>query len=243
MHEILGHDHGFLSHIRIQATLTLSQTFAGGFGIQVTAIVTLAIDLDAANNGFGGPDHAVLFDMWACPVLTGPPVPDLGKTPSFELGGIDVNASVHWKVVLLQPGGRLVAACMPQPTHSPGVSPLRPEMASGSWNARADTIVRLPLPGVDKQRLLSSGWSVSRFQHHKVPGHNQGAGHRPVTPCEVNHQRRLLVGVHGVCHGGCLVLKSCPPYEQLYPLCVRSSYLIIIGGLTAAAVLRAGARR
>jgi hypothetical protein len=28
------------------------------------------------------------------------------------------------------------------------------------------------------------------------------------------------VGVQGVCHGGCLVFKSCPPYEQLYPFCV-----------------------
>jgi hypothetical protein len=88
---------GFMSHIRIQATLDLAIKFSGGFGIKVTAVVTLAIDLDAANNGIGGPDHAVLFDMMARPVLTGPPIDPAG-TPSFELGGIEIGASLHWRV-------------------------------------------------------------------------------------------------------------------------------------------------
>jgi hypothetical protein len=88
---------GFLSHIRIQATLVMSTTFAGGFGLRITAVVTLAIDLDPGNNGIGGPDHAVLLDLKATPVITGPPCDHKG-TPSFELGGTRVAASVYWKV-------------------------------------------------------------------------------------------------------------------------------------------------
>jgi hypothetical protein len=86
-----------LSNIRIAAEITLDHKFGGGFGISVKAKAFLAIDLDAANNGIGGADHAVLFDLRACPVLTGPNLPGT-NIPSFELGGLQLDASVFYQV-------------------------------------------------------------------------------------------------------------------------------------------------
>jgi hypothetical protein len=90
---------GFLSNIRIQATLVMSTTFAGGFRLEITATVTLAIDLDPGDNGVGGADHAVLLDLLATPIIKGPPcyLPD--GPPTFQLGGIKFAASVYWKVL------------------------------------------------------------------------------------------------------------------------------------------------
>jgi hypothetical protein len=91
-----------LSNIRIAAAITLDHKFGGGFGISVKAEALLAIDLDAANDGIGGADHAVLFDLVACPVLTGPVI--LGTTtPWFKLGGLELAASVFYQVRHQQP--------------------------------------------------------------------------------------------------------------------------------------------
>jgi hypothetical protein len=86
-----------LSNIRIVAEIQLDHKFGSGFGIRVTAEALLAIDLDAANNGIGGADHAVLFNLEACPTLTGPNLPGT-STPWFELGGLKLAASVFYQV-------------------------------------------------------------------------------------------------------------------------------------------------
>jgi hypothetical protein len=86
-----------LSNIRIAAEIQLDHKFGSGFGIRVDAKALLAVDLDAANDGIGGADHAVLFDLLACPTLTGPNLPGT-KTPSFELGGLELAASVFYQV-------------------------------------------------------------------------------------------------------------------------------------------------
>jgi hypothetical protein len=98
-----------LSNIRIAAEIQLDHKFGGGFGIRVNAIALLAIDLDAANNGIGGADHAVLFDLLACPTLTGPNLPGT-STPSFELGGLELAASVFYQVRHPLPNDR---RCLP----------------------------------------------------------------------------------------------------------------------------------
>lgn len=68
--------------------------------ITVLAQAALAIDMDADNNGIGGPDHAVLIDLQVAPKLAGPKKPETG-VHAWEIGGynaLSVSTSLYWKV-------------------------------------------------------------------------------------------------------------------------------------------------
>ena len=79
-------------HIYAKGNVKVQLEVLNNITVGIDATAQLGIDLDTANDGFGGADHAVMLDVDATPVV------DIFNGKIKFAAGPNRKAAVHWKV-------------------------------------------------------------------------------------------------------------------------------------------------